>query len=256
MIMVAALPAAADDKLPREQGLETPPFRFLLGGNLHNHAAYFGSSERKTGVAPVFALRLGRWQIANSGASALMGLGRESEGPGAATELGQFGPLRLGLGLRIDRGRKSADADSTAGLPDVRSTLRARLGASYAIDADWRVGGSLNLDALGRHGGSIYAADIAYRLYHGRYSRCSIGMQVQAGSSRYMRSYFGTPDYQPGAGLRDVAAGLSCNQLVTDHWVVFGTAGVGRLLGPAQRSPLTQQRDNYSLSVGLVWRSL
>lgn len=255
LLLTLGLPAQANPLEDRSQGEEGPAFRYLLGATVSNHPSYFGASERDTKLSPMWALRVGRWQFNSSGAGALMGLGRDLQDAGANTELGRFGKLRLGLGLRIDGGRKSADSPSTVGLPDVRRTLRGRLGASYALDEDWRIGASLNTDLLGRRGGMVYASDLSYRLYQGRHSSCAWGLQLQGGNASYMRSYFGTADYQPGAGARDIATGVSCNQLVTAHWILFGSAGVGRLMGPAADSPLNQRRNNYAMSIGLAWRN-
>ena len=250
-----ALPARANPFEDREQGEEGPEFKYLLGGALSNHAAYFGAQDRETKLVPVWAIRRGRWQINSSGAATLMGLGRQLQDAGANADIGQFGRVRFGLGLRVDNGRKSADSPTTVGLPDVRRTVRGRVGASYKIDKDWRFSLGANTDLLNRGGGSVYSAEINYRLYQGLHAMCTTGLNLQAGSSGYMRSYFGTPGYTPGAGVRDVSAGINCNQLLSPHWILFGSFSAGRLLGPAADSPLNQQSVNYALSVGLAWRN-
>ena len=250
-----ALPAGANPFADREQGEEGPEFKYLLGGALSNHPSYFGAESRENKLVPVWAIRRGRWQINSSGAATLMGLGRQLQDAGANADIGQFGRVRLGMGLRIDTGRKSADSPTTEGLPDVRRTLRGRVAASYAIDEDWRVSLGANTDLLNRGGGSVVAAELGYRLYQGQHSMCTSGVQLQAGSGTYMRSFFGTPSYTPGAGLRDVSVGISCNQLLSPHWILFGSVGGGRLLGPAADSPLNQRAANYSFSVGLAWRN-
>lgn len=239
----------------RRQGEEGPTFHYLLGAAVNNHPSYFGAIDRDTKLGPLWSVRYGRWQINSSGASALMGLGQQLQDAGANTQLGQFGRVKLGLGLRIDGGRKSANSASTLGLPDVRRTLRGRLGASWAIDDDWRLGASMSSDLLGRGGGMVYASDISYRIHQGVHSHCALGMQVQAGDASYVRSFFGTVAYQPGGGARDLASGVNCSQIFADHWILFGSANVSRMLGPAADSPLTQKRGNYAFSIGLAWRN-
>lgn len=251
----AAGSCAANPIEDRRQGEEGPAFHYLLGAAANNHPSYFGAIDRDTKLGPLWSVRYGRWQINSSGAGALMGLGRQLQDAGANTELGQFGRVRLALGLRIDGGRKSANSASTVGLPDVRRTLRGRLGASWAIEEDWRLGASVSSDVLGRGGGMVYASDISYRLYQGLHSNCALGLQVQAGDASYMRSFFGTSTYQPGSGARDIASGVNCNQIFAKHWILFGSANVSQMLGPAADSPLTQRRGNYAFSIGIAWRN-
>jgi outer membrane scaffolding protein for murein synthesis (MipA/OmpV family) len=255
LALLAAWPACANPFEGREQGEEGPEFKYLLGAALSNHASYFGAQDRETKLVPVWAIRRGRWQINSSGAATLMGLGRQLQDAGANADIGQFGRVRFGLGLRVDTGRKSADSPTTVGLPDVRRTVRGRIGASYKIDDDWRFSVGANTDLLNRGGGSVYSTELNYRLYQGLHSTCSTGLQAQAGSGTYMRSFFGTPSYTPGAGLRDIAVGVNCNQLLSPHWILFGSFAAGRLLGPAADSPLNQKSANYAFSIGLAWRN-
>jgi outer membrane scaffolding protein for murein synthesis (MipA/OmpV family) len=237
-----------------------PEFRYLLGGQLRLEPTAAGAADRQTSLSPLFALRWGRWRIASSGASGMLGFERAAAGPGASTELLNRGPLRLGLGLRLDNGRKSADSDNTQGQPDVRRTLRLRGYASLALSPDWQWNTSLSPDLLGRGGGLLVSSDLGWRLWRRPGQELSLGLGLTAGNRRYMNSYFGQPEpgpdrYQAGAGLRDVHAGLGWLMALDRHWVLGSGLGVSRLLGPAADSPLTQRRNAWQASISVGWRN-
>ncbi|WP_114226835.1 MULTISPECIES: TonB-dependent receptor [Sphingomonas] len=79
----------------------------------------------------------------------------------------ETGPLRVEAGVRFEKSRLTAAADSVVGNPDLTrnySTVSASLGASYKLGDDWRLSGDLarnarapsidELFANGPHGGS------------------------------------------------------------------------------------------------------
>ena len=90
-------------------------------------------------------------------------------------------------------------------------------------------------------------------------------MGLSAGDAQNLRSYFGVPEsavaasgkpaYTPGAGLRDLHAGVSFTRPLSKHWFVFGGTGASHLLGPAADSPLIQQRNGTYANLGLAWRN-
>lgn len=233
-----------------------PEFRYLLGAQLRLEPTAAGASDRETSLSPLFAVRWGRWRIASSGASGMLGFERAAAGPGASTELLHRGPLRLGMGLRLDNGRKSADSNNTQGQPDVRRTVRLRGYATLNLSPDWQWNTALAPDLLGRGGGLVLSSDLGWRLWRRPGQELSLGLGLTAGNRRYMDSYFGLPaTYRPGAGLRDVHAGLGWLMALDRHWVLGSGLGVSRLLGPAADSPLTQRRDAWQASLSLGWRN-
>ncbi|RTL17932.1 MAG: MipA/OmpV family protein [Burkholderiales bacterium] len=243
---------------------ESPPARYLLGLSVANRPDYDGSDVRKTQARPLWALQLGRWRFSTSGASALLGFGRDGGGAGASTQLIDNDRWRLGVALGIDGGRQSDDAGSTRGLPNVQRTLRARLHASGSLMPDLNLSASLSQDLLGHRGGLIASADVGWRIYRSATLEWTSGIGVSAADAQNLRSYFGVPAsavaasgkpaYEPGAGLRDLHVGTGFTRPLSAQWFVFGSAGVSRLLGPAAGSPLVLKRDDVSLSVGVAWR--
>lgn len=248
-----------------QQEPESQPARYVLGLSLANRPEYDGADTRKTQLRPLWAAQLGRWRLSTSGGSALLGFGREGGGPGASTQLVAGDRWRVGVALRLDGGRKSDDASTTRGLPDVPRTLRARLYANYRLAPDLDLGGTLSQDLLGHRGGLTAGLDLGWRFYRSETLEWTSGVGVSAANAQNLRSYFGVPDaaaaasgkpaYVPGAGLRDVHAGVGFTRPVGAHWFVFGSAGASRLLGPAADSPLVLKRGGASVALGVAWRS-
>ncbi|MBI3350297.1 MAG: MipA/OmpV family protein [Burkholderiales bacterium] len=258
----AALPTHAQQA---EQEPESQPARYLLGASVASRPEYDGASTRQTKLKPLWAVQWGRWRISTSGGSALLGFGREGGGAGASTLLIDSSKLRLGVALRVDSGRNSGDSSTTQGLPDVKRTLRARLYANYSFAPDWNLGANLSQDLLGRKGGLTAGVDLGWRFYRSPTLEWASGVGLSAGDAQNLRSYFGVPEsavaasgkpaYTPGAGLRDLHAGVSFTRPLSKHWFVFGGTGASHLLGPAADSPLIQQRNGTYANLGLAWRN-
>ena len=239
-------------------------FKYALGLQLSNQPEYPGSTTRKTKVSPVWAVHWGRVRFSTGGGNMLMGFGSTVYGPGASADLLKSARLRVGVSLRFDGGRSSGDAKSTQGLPDVRRTLRGRLFAGYKISEDVQLDGSLSQDLLGRGGGLIASGGLSWRFLHCPANEWSAFTGVSAGNATQMRSYFGVrpedmqtsglPVYQPGAGLKDIYAGVSYTQLLNKHWIFYATGGGSRLLGPAADSPLTVRPSAVQFAVSLAYR--
>lgn len=249
----------------REQEPEDQPARYLLGVSMSGRPEYDGASRRVTKLRPLWAMQLGRWRLSTSGGSALLGFGREGAGPGASTQLLERGHWRVGVALRMDSGRSSADAATTRGLPDVRRTLRARFSANYSFTSDLNLNGALSQDLLGRRGGLTGGLDLGWRFYRSPSLEWAGGVGVSGGNALNLRSYFGVPEsavaasgkpaYAPGAGLREMHAGVGFTQQLNKHWFVFGSAGLSRLMGPVADSPLIERRDGASAALGVAWRN-
>lgn len=246
------------------QSAEPSKWNYVLGASLSSSPEYAGADRHKTGLKPLWALQYGRWRFSTSGAGQVMGFGEEVQGPGASTELIRSDTLRLGLALRVDSGRRSKDSAQLQGLPDVQRTLRARLYGSYALAPEWLASAAWSQDLLGRHGGGILNLDLGYRLHLSRHTEWTAGGGITAGTARNQQSYFGiTPEgslasglpvYSPGAGLRDVHAGIGFTHALSSRWILFGSAGVSRLLSDAAQSPLVHQRSGSMVGLGLAYR--
>jgi outer membrane scaffolding protein for murein synthesis (MipA/OmpV family) len=238
--------------------------RIVVGANLQFAPEYAGADRQELKLRPLWALQYGRVRISTSGASSVLGFGADAPGPGASADLIKKDRFKLSLALRLDHGRRSSDSPDLAGLPDIRQTLRGRLGASYALDAHWTTAASISQDLLGRGGGAVGALDLGYKDRLTDSTHWSAGAGIAFGNARYMQSYFGVadgalrppglPSFAPGAGLRDVHTGLGLMTAITPSWVAFGGVGYSTLLGGAASSPLTKSRNSWSASIGMAWR--
>jgi outer membrane scaffolding protein for murein synthesis (MipA/OmpV family) len=260
--VLALLPAWAQDAAAPDEPAG-PKFHYALGAIASNGPDYAGGDGRKSSLRPAWAVEYGRFRLSTSRGSAFMGHGlgtpRES---GASATLAQSDRFSLSAALRIDKGRDGSDAPIMVGLPSVRSTLRARLSAGYAITDRWSVGAGVSQDILGRDGGAQLSTSVGYTWPLTEQTKVTIGAGASFGDRTYLRGHFGVPAggasplpaFEPRAGLYSVDGGVEVMSAINRHWVILGSARVSQLQGDARRSPLTMEPVGYSVSVGLAYR--
>ena len=243
-----------------------PPERFdyVLGVAAVSSPTYAGASAREITLRPVLAVRWGRLRISSSRGGSLLGFGTDAPSPGVSAELFSSDRLRVGLALRGDSGRSVGDDPALAGLPEIRSTLRGRLYASYQLTPAWGLGTSVSQDLLGRGGGATASADFSYRYRASPDTEWTVGGGAAFGSRRFVRNNFGVPAsavpvsgyplYEPGAGLMDLHAGVGVTTLLSRRWVAFAGVGASQLKGEAAASPLTRRARSVTGTVGIAWR--
>ncbi|WP_081679557.1 MipA/OmpV family protein [Acidovorax sp. JHL-9] len=262
----AGLPALAEEAPPSVHADGSPKFNYVLGAIVGNSPDYAGSSERSTHLRPAWALEYGRFRLSTSRGSTLMGHGLEQRESGATAILTESDRFSLSASLRLDSGRKGSDSPLLAGLPEVRSTVRARLSAGYAITPRWSVGAGLSQDILGRSGGAQLNTSVSYTLPVTQQTRVVFGAGASFGDRTYMHSRFGVPAvaggagvarlpaYELGGGLYSVDLGVDVMTALNRHWVLWGGVGVSQVQSDARRSPLTVRPTGYSASLGLAYR--
>ena len=149
----SGLPAMADEAPATPKANESTKLNYVLGAVVSNGPDYAGGDGRSSHLSPSWALEYGRFRLSTSRGSTLMGHGLEQRESGATAILAESDRFSLSASLRLDNGRKNSDSPRLAGLPEVRSTVRARVSAGYAITPRWSVGAGLSQDILGRDGG-------------------------------------------------------------------------------------------------------
>ena len=147
-------PAAHAADAPAAEEPPKPLFNYALGAIVGSSPDYAGGDGRKNSLRPAWAIEYGRFRLSTSRGSAFMGHGLGPRESGASATLAQGDQFNLSASLRIDKGRDGSDAPILVGLPSVRSTLRARVSAGYALTPRWSVGAGLSQDILGRDGGA------------------------------------------------------------------------------------------------------
>lgn len=254
-------PAHAADS-PAAQDPVKPLFNYALGFIVGSGPDYEGGAARKTSLRPAWAIEHGRFRLSTSRGSAFMGHGLGPIESGASATLAQGDRFHLSASLRIDKGRDGSDAQILEGLPPVRSTLRAKLSAGYALTQRWSVGAGLSQDILGRDGGAQLSTSVGYTWPVTNQTKVTFGAGATFGDRTYLRSHFGVPAggasvlpaFDAGAGLYSVDAGVEVMTAINRRWAVLGTARVSQLKGDARRSPITVEPTGYSISVGLAYR--
>ena len=255
-------PAAHAADAPAAEEPPKPLFNYALGAIVGSSPDYAGGDGRKNSLRPAWAIEYGRFRLSTSRGSAFMGHGLGPRESGASATLAQGDQFNLSASLRIDKGRDGSDAPILVGLPSVRSTLRARVSAGYALTPRWSVGAGLSQDILGRDGGAQLSTSVGYTWPVTEQTKVTFGAGASFGDRTYLRGHFGVPAggsgalsaFDPGAGLYSVDAGVEVMSAINRHWVILGAARVSQLKGDARRSPLTVEPTGYSVSVGLAYR--
>lgn len=240
-------------------------FIWALGATLDNGASYAGSDRRSTGLRPVIGVALGRYTLSSGGGGALLDRDLDRAESGLSARLVDHGRMRLTGSLRFGGGRKAGDEPRLQGLPEIRRTLRGRLGIVYDANDHWSFRSSLSQDLLGRGGGAILNNTARYELDFPPGTELALVAGLHLADRTYMRSFFGVPStlagvttplpaFQPRAGVHSTEVGVDWRQNLHHHWVLLGGLRYSQLRGDARRSPLTVKPDNYSVSIGLAYR--
>jgi len=240
-------------------------FIWALGATLNNGASYPGSNRRSTGVGHVVGIALGRYTLSIGGGGALLDRDLDRAESGVSARLVDEGQLRLTGSLRFGGGRTAGDEPQMQGLPEIRRTLRGRIGVVYDTNDHWSFRSALTQDLLGRSGGAVLNNTVRYEFDLPPGTELTLVAGLQLADKTYMRSFFGIPTalagvttplpaFAPRAGLYSTEVGFDWRQNVSHHWVLLGGLRYSQLQGDARRSPLTLKPDNYSISAGLVYR--
>lgn len=240
-------------------------FSGVLGSTFNNSTNYAGGEQRSTSASPVLGLALGRYTLSTGGGGALLDRDLDKRDSGLNAQLISKDGWRLTGSLRIDGGRKDSDEPMLRGLPEVRRTLRGRLGVVYDANEDLSLRSSWSQDLLGHQGGAMLNNTMRYEISLPGRTELTLVAGVHLASSTYMRSYFGVPAtaagstsslprFQPQGGLHSTEVGFDVRKDLSEHWILIGSMRYGQLRGDARRSPLVLKPDNYSASIGLAYR--
>lgn len=239
---------------------------YLVGAALVSSAPQLGSDvEQRLRLRPIWAFQLGRFRFATSGASALLSQGRNTVDTGVSTVLAGNDRWSLNTSLSIDEGRSWDDDAVFRGLPDVRATLRGRVGANAALSSRWTYSVRASQDLLGRAGGLRVDHGLSYR--HPISSQTHWDLSLGAGwaNGTYRQTHYGVdpapaaatgvPAFAIGSGWDTVSLGWRITSALSRHWVAYGGVGVSQLQGATARSPLVGRETAYGATVGLAYRN-
>jgi outer membrane protein len=238
---------------------------YLIGGSVASSSSHIGQGKVSYDFKPMWAFQLGPVRVSRSRARSLMGAGKERLETGLSTQFDLYADWRLGASLRLDNGRSFAGDPMLAGLPDVRTTARARLSLGRSLGERWSWNASVDQDLLGRQGGMRLSQGFGYRLPISDKTYWDFSMSSTWGSRRYLQTQYGISDaaamatgrdaYLIGGGWESFRSSAQLTHVLSDHWIAFGGVDLSRLLRATARSPLVGRVTTHSVSVGLAYRS-
>jgi MipA family protein len=269
------LAPAPSDRPTSPEGLHTPagpapepapplaPWDVQVGLALIDGPSYAGAVDHQQQFKPIVSLRYGRFRLTTSRASLVEREADRSVVAGASLDLGQFHHWQLDAALRVDTGRDPADSPRLAGFEAVPTTLRGRLVASYPLAEHTRADLTLSTDLLGRGGGTTLGLDLQRRGRLAPAWRWTLGAGLEAADAVYQRSYHGVsaaaaqvsglPRFEPGGGWQHLSANTGLTWQFLPQWRLGGAVAWQYLLGDAAASPLTEQRQGWTFTLGLVY---
>jgi outer membrane scaffolding protein for murein synthesis (MipA/OmpV family) len=226
LLLAFSLGAAAQDQPPQDD-LGT-----LLGLGVRSRPDYDGASKQELEPIPVIRY-YGEAFFARTTQGILEAGARREFLPG----------FNAGIQLAYEAGNDRTDLDP---------------GASVGFHAEWdtRVGPA-PFNLLGRiryHLDDGYGVQYDLRgavgVYGSRALKAWVFAQATWATDEWVRSYYTTGD----GGLLFTTAGVEGAYDLSRHWVALASASVRRLHGDAATSPITEDKTNYYVSVGVAYR--
>lgn len=185
-----------------------------------------------------------------------------SDGEGLGVNLLHGKGYRAGVAISYDLGRYHRDDPRVSALRDVDAAPEAKLFAQYfllpvVLAADVRKG-------LGGHDGYIGDLGAYVPLPIGKSAFLFVGPGITFADSRYMDAYFGVDaahaqasglrQFTADGGVRNVSFGATAVYLFGEHWLLNADAGLQRLLGDAARSPVTEDKIQFTADLIVGYR--
>jgi outer membrane scaffolding protein for murein synthesis (MipA/OmpV family) len=250
----------------QERSIGSQEDDFLIGASVVSGNAHVGTPQGSaTDLKPLWACQLGPLRVSRSRASALMSVGREALETGLSTEFKATENVSLSASLRLDNGRSFDSDPLLRGLPDIGTTVRARLSARRALGPRWSWSMNTDHDLLGRKGGLRLGTGVNYAYPYSDDTQWDFSLGTGLGNARYMQTHYGISlkgaqatgrdTYQLSGGLENLRTGINFSTALGDSWVAFGGLEMSRMLGRAARSPLVGRLATHSVTIGIAYRS-
>ena len=184
-------------------------------------------------------------------------------GEGAGVYLWRAPGWRVGVSVDADPlHRYEKDAQRLRGLGNVDQTERANFLLGHNTSCT-EVKLKLSTDVGGQGHGNTADLEMASMRSPLPDLRLRAAVGWTWANAQYMRTFFGVnaqqsalsglPMFSPDAGVWSVRGVLSAQYSLTGNWLIGGLASVGRLLGDAGDSPITQKRTDFGGGVFLAY---
>jgi MipA family protein len=173
-----------------------------------------------------------------------------------------IGPV---IGARLNR----HDVEGPVGLlPEIDTAVEAGGFVGYRFGGDQYGQGSVLTeltvvhDVSRTYNGLVATGSASYTAVRTPDTFVSVDVQASWANADYSRTYFGIapadavrsglPEYRPGAGFRDVGAGLTAGHYFSRHLGLIGRLGTTYLVGDAADSPITDRGSRWQPLGGLT----
>jgi outer membrane scaffolding protein for murein synthesis (MipA/OmpV family) len=263
-----------------------------VGLGVESLPRYEGSSDQRTQIVPAIQMQWSNG-IFWSGLTTGMHLSEQpgiEYGPLFAVDPGRSHASVQILGLTAASGTTSliigsgagtagppsgttnlSSASVSVGRADVNDTgVRLEYGGffNFYLDPSSRLATSLLYGAGENHKGMLFTVDAQKSMHPGEHHTLSFSAGFTWANEEYIETYYNVaPDtgellmsssiinnYAPQSGIKDIHLGVHWNWELNNAWLLTSQINTTRLTGSAADSPLTDKRNNVTLSAALAFR--
>ncbi len=221
-----------------------------VGAAIISGPRYPGSNDNKATLVPVIDARYKDYLFI----SPIRGIGVEFP-----LAQGLKGSAAIGFDLTS---RKEKESTRLVGLGDVNAAGALLLGLDYQLgDAFAKAGLSSRLGSGNRRGTSV-DVDLGYNVIKTQGLVLAAGLNLNTMDNTYARNFFGVsaqqsaasklPGFNASGGLKSAGAFAQAFYRIDTNWSAFGRLNLYQLQGDAADSPITQQKDQTTLVVGVL----
>jgi outer membrane scaffolding protein for murein synthesis (MipA/OmpV family) len=190
-----------------------------------------------------------------------------STGEGLGANLFSFRHISVGGAITYDMGRSPhVDGRDLNGLGTIHPAPELKFFATTVVSKSFPL--TIRLDVRKQLGASFgYIGDLgAYMPMPGSSKKFAwfFGPSVTYADGRYMNTYFGIshnqalstsyPYYKAHGGFKSAGIGVSTDYFVTQHVILSIDAAYARLLGSAADSPITQTKNEETVSLAILYK--
>jgi len=190
-----------------------------------------------------------------------------STGEGLGANLFSFRHVSVGGAVSYDMGRSPhVDGRDLNGLGTIHAAPELKFFATTVLSESFPL--TIRADVRKQLGASFgYIGDLgAYLPMPGSSEKFAwfLGPSVTVADTRYMNTYFGVshnqaastryPYYKAHGGFQSAGVGVSTDYFVTPHVLLNLDAAYARLLGSAADSPITQTKDEGTVSLAVLYK--
>lgn len=173
---------------------------------------------------------------------------------GLGVNLSSRADMAYGLRLTADLGRSQSRSSALAGMGDVDAKPEVGGFFNYAFNRETFLTTSLRYGSGNDSKGLLVDVGATYLRELAPQWRLGLRVAATYANGEYMQSYFGVDAaqalasgytaYKPGAGIRDVRAGVSVSYQLNPNMMIISALSLSSLQGDANGSPLNRKRTD------------